>query len=275
MPVARIRFVSVLFMTILGIICLTMSLACFVGYALQRRRMAPIRVTMTSSVAHVRELAQAFAQFTSAKTFRQLVEVKGHVACAEPLVAPLSETACVYYSLRVSWEYEEIFYEEKPGGGRIAHEREAEEILAQEQRRQAFRVHDDSGEIALDPEGCEVIALNTLSRHEEDAGLPDETVRCGRFAMTAPWKTSAEERRPLRYHFEEEAIPVGSAIYVLAEATGTGGEVRLQKPAAGGRFLVSVKPEEDLLAAAQFAMWALLAGAIICGVIAAALLFTS
>ncbi len=257
---------------IFSLIFLALALILTIAYFMQRRRLDPIRVTMTSSIAEVQELVQAFADYTSEKVFRQIVEVKGRVASVAPLIAPLSENACVYYDLRVSWEYEEIIYEEKPGDERLEHKREGEEQLAEERQWQTFFVRDDTGEIAVAPAGCEVIASESLSRHEEDAGLPEETIRCGRFSLEAPWKTSVEERRPLRFHFEEKTIPLGSEIYILAEATNAGGELRLQKPASGGRFLISVKPEEELLRSGQFSTWALLAGAILCGIIGMALL---
>ncbi|MGH7490901.1 MAG: GIDE domain-containing protein [bacterium] len=251
----------------LGTISLALSLIFAFAYFRQRRKIAPIRVTMTSSVAHVQELADAFAQFTSASTFRQLVEVKGRVESDAPLIAPLSEQECVYYHVRVHWEYEEIYYEERPEGGRIEHGSDGEEVLFEEEQWQPFWVRDDTARIAVQPAECEVIATATLSRHDEDTGLPDENIRCGRFAIDAPWKTSAEERRPRRFHFEEEAITLGHKIYVLAEATNSSGELRLQKSSQGDRFLISVKPEEALLRSAQFLLWGLLAAAVLCGVI--------
>jgi hypothetical protein len=249
----------------LGATSLAVSFLLFIAYFLKRRKLAPISVTVTFAVAHVRELAEAFAQYTSAQTFRQLVEVKGRVACAEPLLAPLSEKECVHYSVRVRWEYEEIYYEEKPDGERLEHQREADEILFEEKQWTPFFVRDDTGDLAVLPAGCEVIAAETLSRHEEDAGLADEEIHCGRFAMPAPWKTAEEERRPLRYHFEEQAIEVGSEIYVLAEATNEGGELRLQKPRRGGKFLISVKPEEELIRSAQAGLCAVLVATLLFG----------
>ncbi len=257
---------------ILGTIFLALALAFAVAYLIQLRKADPIRVTMTSSVAQVRELAEAFAQYTSAKVFRELVEVKGRVRCASPLLAPLSEKECVYYGMRVRWEYEEAYGEENPETGREAHRREAEEVLAEDTQWQPFVVQDESGEIAVEPQGCEVIATPTLSRHEEEEGLPEETISCGRFALPAPWKTGTEERKPLRYHFEEEAIAVDHEIYVLAEATNESGELRLQKPARG-RFVISVKTEEELLRMSQYSLWALLAGAMVCGGAGLVLLF--
>ena len=180
---------------ILAILSLALSLAFASAYFLQRRKIAPIRFTVTSSVAHVRELAEAFAHFTSAKVFRQLVEVKGRAQSRAPLLAPLSEKECVYYNMQVRWEYEEVYHEEKPEGERVEHKREEEELLAEEKKWQRFSLRDDSGEIAIDPEACEVIAAETLSRHEQDEGLPEETIHCGRFAMNAPWKTGEDERR--------------------------------------------------------------------------------
>jgi len=164
----------------------------------------------------------------------------------------------------VSWEYEEIEREEKLEGGPYEHKHEREETLAEEEQWQTFVVRDDTGAIRVDPQNCEVIPMQTLSRHEEDEGLPEEAVQCGLFTMPAPWKTSIEQRRPLRYRFEEQAILVGSEVYVLAEAANEDGDLRLRKPRHGDRFIISTKREEELLRSARLLLWGLLVSALVC-----------
>jgi hypothetical protein len=57
-------------------------------------------------------------------------------------------------------------------------------------------------------------------------------------------------RRTLGYRFTERAIPAGRQLYVLGEVADEGGELRVRKPAKG-RFIVSVRSEEAIVAGAK------------------------
>ena len=247
-------------MLYLGFILIAFAVGLAIAFFMVKRKYGIMQATPTQLVS---ELEMLIAQ---GETRPQVAEVKGRVVCEHPLISPLAEVPCVYYAMRVSWEYEEIFYEDTGDGKRLEHKREGEETLAEEKQSVLFYVRDASGSLKIDPDGAELITQHVLSRHETDEGIPDSTVRMGRFAMTAPWSTSEEEQRPLMYHFEEEAIPVDAAVYVLGEVTQHGGELRLQRPQRGGRYLISVKREEQLLALGRRRATLYLVGAILSGI---------
>jgi hypothetical protein len=71
--------------------------------------------------------------------------------------------------------------------------------------------------------------------------------------------------------YTETTIRAGASIYVLGRArVGKDGEVRIGK--RDGVFIVSDKPEWDLVATLNFRMTAFLMGAGVCGVVAAGLI---
>ena len=89
----------------------------------------------------------------------------------------------------------------------------------------------------------------------------------GQWSIAVPTPWGHDDRRTLGYRYEEEAIWVGSPIYVLGEATDWQGELRLLRPHDDGEFIVSVKSEEELTRQGKQSMIGLLIGAIACAVI--------
>ncbi|MDZ7268138.1 MAG: E3 ubiquitin ligase family protein [candidate division KSB1 bacterium] len=227
-----------------------------------RRQFGLIHLTETSAIADLKFQAETEGWRSGSK----LIEVKGTVACDRPLVALLSETACVYYDHLVEWEFEEVFYADEQRQ-QVSHTRIDTEVLARQQERIPFWVEDHTGRVLVDPAGAEIIAGQTVFEVDSDAGLPDSVIARGAFSMEAPWLTSLEERQPREYRFQEHAIPVGASVYVLAEAAWRDGELYLQKPAAGGRFVISVKPEEELLAGARRGLLLAQVAAWLCGLL--------
>ena len=258
-------------MLIGGLVLILAAIIFALAYVSRRRRLNLIRSTETSSIELLRAQAASHAEEDGEGSFSRLAEVKGRVHCDTPLVSELAEIECVYYSMRLQWEYEETQFEESSDGKQIRHTLEGNELLASNTEMAPFVVVDAFGSIKVDPEGAEIIAENALSRVETDEGLPDEYITIGRFRMEAPWKTSFEERRPLRYFYEEKVIPVGHDVYVLGEATDRDGELCIQRPARKGRFIVSVKPEEELVRSGRMVSFLLLLVAYIFGGIGVAI----
>ena len=257
-------------MLIIGSLFVLIALVFMIAYLVQKRKYGAIRATQTFSVEQLQSLSDDLAQRGEAGSLRFLTEVKGRVGCDQPLISELTETECVYYRMKVEWEYEEIYYEED-GDERRKHKREDEEILAEKKEAASFWIEDATGRIAIDPEGAELIAEQTLSRVDDDEGLPDEEIRMGRFVIEAPWKTCDEERRAKEYHFEEEAIPLGHEVYVLGEAVDSDGVLRMQKP-AHGKFIISTRREESLLREGRLTMLGLLLGAVVFGLVGLAMI---
>ena len=112
-------------------------------------------------------------------------------------------------------------------------------------------VEDASGRIAVEPEGAKIVAERILSRFGPgEAG--SEGLRLGRFALRSVPGLSS--RRTLGSRYAEHAIPIDREVYVLAEAGDSAGRLRMQRPSAkGGRFIISLKGEEELSRRARLA----------------------
>jgi hypothetical protein len=224
----------------------------FLGSGAQKRKLTQIRGTETSTAASLKELAAAVAKDIGAGSFNQGAEVKGTIECEKPLTAELSETPCVSYTMSVTREYEETYWQTDDKGNRTRQTRRGSESMASNTRSVPFQVRDASGTIEVEPTGAKFVDEKVLSRFEQ--GGMGGTLRFGSFSLDAGRFLHTGDRRTIGYHLEESAIPVGRNIYVLGEAVDSDGRLRIGKPAAkGGAFIVSLKDEEQLVKGARSA----------------------
>lgn len=222
--------------------------------------------TRTSSAAELASLAQSVAREIGAGSFAEAAELKGAVRCSTPLTAELSGTPCVYYSMRVTREYEETEWRSDDKGNQTPRVERRSETVAQNARSCAFEVEDSTGSVAVDPAGAEVTGEKVLDRFEQgEPGSP--TISLGRWKLDlGPLPRGGGGRRTLGYRYEETVVPLGRQIYVLGEASDAGGRLAVRKPAKKGTsFIVSLKSEEELTRSAAGANRGLAIGAAVAG----------
>ena len=258
-------------MWIIGLIMLLIAVALGLGYVSHKRRLQAMEETTMADVAHLQALAASMAEGVGAGSLFYRTEIQGTIHCDAPLISELSETACVYYAMRVQREYEETSYEQDAQGNRRTRTSRGRETVANNTRSVPFRVADATGQIDVEPGGARFIAEKALSQFLPEEGSGTGRLQCGRFLLDVGTMLSGG-RRTLGYHYEEEVIPVGRTIYVLGEATDRHGHLCVSKPHDKGEFLVSVKREEELQHEGHRALVGFGLGAIACGVIGAGLL---
>jgi hypothetical protein len=197
----------------------------------------------TSSSAEIEALAKSVAGEIGGGSFNETVEVKGVIECEQPLIAELSETPCVYYTMHVTREYEESYWETDQKGNRSQRTRRGSERVASNTRSLPFYVRDSSGRIRVEPEGAKFVDEKVLSRFESAGAVG----RIGTFELSGLAAVGVGSRRTIGYRFEESAIAVEREIYVLGEAADSEGRLRIQKPATKRTaFVISLKSEEQL-----------------------------
>ncbi len=230
-------------MIIAGIALLVASGVLYLLSALEGRKLAAMAGTPTSLAADLKALASSVGGEIGAGSFAEAAEVKGAARCGQPLVSELAEVPCVHYSAKVSREYEETVWETDSNGRRVQRTHRGSEVVSQNARSVPFEVEDSSGRIRVDPDGAKIDAERVLSRFEP--GEAAAGFRLGRFVMGA--FAGLSTRRTIGYRYEEHAIPVDRVVYVLGEASDAGGSLSVRRPAVkAGRFIISVKSEEEL-----------------------------
>jgi len=154
----------------------------------------------------------------------QVVEVKGKVACDEPLSARISGASCAPFELT-----EEEESRDSQGNSQWR-------TVRSEFRSTPFYVEDGTGRDLVNPKGA-VLYTEEVYRSDDkpSAGL---NVSFGEISFGTG---NSGTRRRLR----ENAVPIGCDIYVLGEAATTEGDPAIRK-SADQRFLVSTRSEEEL-----------------------------
>ena len=214
----------------------------------QGKKALDMQATETSTSAELERLARDIAAEIGPGSLNQVAEIKGVVESPNPLKAEMSGTDCIWYRSTVTREYEESYTEKDSNGNTRNATRRGSETVSANERRLPFLVRDSTGTIEVDPEGATMDGERVLSQFEQ--GERGASIRVGTFSMNIAAIGSG--RRTLGYKLEEWAIPTGRNVYVLGEAKDDGGRLRVGKPGIKeGRFLISLKSEEQLVQAAK------------------------
>ncbi|MEM9593718.1 MAG: E3 ubiquitin ligase family protein [Acidobacteriota bacterium] len=249
-------------MWIFGLLLLAAAGGLAYGHRSKLKRLGRLTSTDVHTAAHLRELASSMADGLGAGSLRFPAAVSGTARCDAPLTSELTQTPSVYYDMRVRREFEE---ERERDGQRETVTRS--ESVAHNRRALDFQLEDATGAIPVDPDGASFVAEKVLSRFEREAIAGD--LQIGAFTLRVRASGSG---RTLGYRFEEEAIPVGTEVLVVGEATDEGGELRLAAPADGDKLLVSVKGKPQLIRELASGAKGLKIGAVVCGALGLLLL---
>jgi len=243
----------------------------YFGYQGQKRRMGEIKGIGTSTAAALADLAASVAKEIGPGSFNQIAEVKGTIECDNPLESELNQTGCVHYSMKVTREYEEIYWETDDKGNRQQKTRRGSETVADNTRSVPFFVRDSTGKIEVDPSSAKLDMEKVFSEFRPGENQAGE-LRFGRYSFNpATLAALAGGRRTLGYRFEESALPLGRSVYVLGEAVDKDGRLRIHKPdQKGASFIISLKSEEQLVKDAQSAAKGMLIAAMVVAVLGVA-----
>ncbi len=172
------------------------------------------------SLNHARVIADIpTARARSAPQGYVELEGRGRLMDGEPVIAPLSGLPCVWYRYKVEEQVSEH------SGGR---ERARWHTVEQGTSDASFWLEDDTGRVAVDPEGAEVTPRHKDVWHTRSPLLaPSMPTAVGAFLAAHP---SGNPHR-----FTEERINPGDPVYALgelrnlaahADTLGTAGETR-------------------------------------------------
>ena len=200
-------------------------------------------------------------------SFNQITEVKGKSVCDAPITSELAQKECVYYSMRITREYEEDYWDTDSQGRRTRRTRRSSDTVASNVRSTPFYVEDATGKIKVNPDGCVAVSEKALSKFERGERRTGRQ-KIGAFSIDfGGISPLSGGRRTIGYRYEEDIIPLGRDLYVLGEATDKSGEVQIVKPGdKKKKFIVSLKSEEELIKSTKSASTGLMIGATVSAV---------
>ena len=258
-------------MIIAGIILIALAAVLFFVRKNQQDKLLEIKFVKTSTVSELADLQQSVAAELGAGAFRQQAELKGTCRCDTPLHGELSGQECVYYSMSVSERYEETYTERDSQGRTTTRTRTASTVVSSNTQSVRFRLDDGTGSIFVDPTGASIDAVSVVSKYEP-ARTGMSALQFGGFSLSLSG-LGGGGRRVLGYEYSESVIPLDRNLYVLGDASDSGGELVMVRPQEKGKpFIVSVKSEEEITRGKESAVKWLNIGSIAAAAIGAALI---
>jgi hypothetical protein len=256
---------------IIGAFMALAGVGLYFGSQWQKRKLDAIQGTETSTAAELAETADSVAKEIGRGSFNQIAEVKGTIECDQPMESELSQTECIHYTMKVTREYEETYWDTDDKGNRRQKTRRGSETVADNTRSVAFFLRDSTGRIEVDPNGAALDTEKVFSEFQPGENQSNG-FQFGKFNFNpAAFAALAGSKRTLGYRFEESAIPVGRSAYVLGEAVDSDGRLRIRKPEKkGASFIISLKSEEQLVRGARSSAKGMLIAAVIAAILGVA-----
>jgi hypothetical protein len=224
----------VISLVLLGLSGFTYWMATF-----QAEKAMTIRSTGTTKNQDLKKESDSVAQELGAGSFRKYTKVSGKATASIPLKTELSQIDCVWYHYTVIREYERTIVEQDVRGQRKQRIERGQEVVAEKFSHTPFYLDDGTCLILVDPQGSEIEGLKTYSNFQP-LGQTSIMIQVN---IDLP----ALGNGTLGYRYEEESIPLGQSLSILAEASDTSGTLTLRKPEKKDQFfIISTKDFNDL-----------------------------
>ncbi len=219
-----------------------------------------IQATDTSKVGDlvslVREIA---AEMPGTGTgFTEYCELKGTIACDEPIRGELSDELVAICDTRVERVIERQ-HEKRDEQGNVRTEWKKETETVSSNRRVApLFVDDGTGRIRVKETKKDIELVKVVDRFEpasaiEQSGGGQVTLTLGKFQLSVGGRAASSGSRTLGYHFTESVLPIGRRVYALGEVADSDDEgLVLRRPTGEQKkrpFMLSLKTEEELVTA--------------------------
>lgn len=222
-------------MSTIGAVLLAVGLFYYMVHRAGQQRLLAIRDSETITPG---DLVDA-VEYTTERlgepgNFSRVTGIRGVISAEQPLVSELSGHRCVYYSMKVQREYEEVPLR---GDGRIGRPKRRSETVAANSQVIGFWIEDAAARVRVNPEVAKFEPIQVMDRF--DYGYLQRGER----------PTGVDT---LGYHLRESACPVGREVYVFGEATDIPGELVIQRPRdRRNSLIISMKSKDELLRAGR------------------------
>lgn len=229
-------------MIIVGILLLAGAVVLAVLAWLARRRFAAMVRAETHSVGDLVAMRDAATQAAGPGSFRYKCEVVG---ATQPhpegtLRAQITGTECVWHRHVVTHKY---WVMERDSKGRRRRRNRTEKV-AEHQSEMHFGVRDNTGVIAVNPDGSDPDAPEkVLERFEKGRNRQGTRLEIGGFKLDL----GSGHGKTIGYKYEEWVLRPDRHLFVHGEVVDQGEALVMTKP-DDGPFIVSTRNEQQLLA---------------------------
>ncbi|MDX2256556.1 MAG: E3 ubiquitin ligase family protein [Pseudanabaenaceae cyanobacterium bins.39] len=251
-------------MSIFGIILLVIGLILFFVQKNYSTKLRSIRLATFSTIADLQEIANAIAGEIGNGNLREYVKVRGTIRCNRPLISELKQEPCVYYTMRVTREFEETVRSTDSNGKSQTETRRGSETISSNTQSLPFQVQDSTGMITVVVDGGDIETVKVLDEFQREGS--STSISFGSFNIST--SSNFGDRRTLGYRYTESILPCDREVLVIGTAVDENGKLTLRKPIQSDRkMIVSLKSEEELTKATANAAQGLFYGMVACLVI--------
>ena len=139
---------------VLGILLLIIGVILFFVQRYQRQKSMSIRLARSGSVAELQHLSKEIGAEIGPGNWREYVKLTGQIRCDRPLTAELTQEPCVYYTMRVTREYEETVRKQDNEGKSYQETQRGSDTVSSNERSIPFNLTDATGQINVNPDGA-------------------------------------------------------------------------------------------------------------------------
>ena len=234
---------------IAGLVLLALGVAA-VFYARHERAAERAAVaTETVTCADLAALAAGVAGEVGAGGFTQRCEVVGEAELRDGGVvqAPESGVPAVWHRTKVTHRYW-VMEERTQDGRKTRHREERSETVSEDASTAAFTVRDATGVVRVMPEHADIDRPEQVLDRFDRASDGGDSVVDGMFSALL---RAGSDSGTIGFQHEEWAIRPGTRLYVHGEVSDRDGELSFGEPREKGRYLVSTRSEEELVAGSR------------------------
>lgn len=244
---------------IVGVILFVAGIPLMLVFMKSGRKYIEIRRTSTVTVAEAMKRAK--------ESGKAKVELEGTVKLVEHLMSAATKTPCIYYRHKVRGNYE--YNTVATGDGYVPKYARTERRWLTELDRELsvpFLLDDGSDQIMVDPDGAKCIAEQTLDWEKGAKGFSPMSKVGGTLKERTRELLSkgGSGERLLGRQTSEWVIPPDKQVYILGNVTRTEDGTKVGK--GKGKFIISIKPEKELIKEYQTGFILFTVGCVICPV---------
>ena len=260
---------------VFGVILLIIGIIafCIATFSTQKR----LDQLIGSGRQKIGEIVEAYKQtkaelgeMAEENTVSEQLTVMGDPSCDEPLISPLGNKPCIYYSMKVTSTRTEHYTEKDDQGHDVRKTRQVTNTLDQSTNSTRFKINDGTGTVMVDPQNGKFEGLvKSVDKSEIRTANQGASISFGNFSLNLSSAFSPQEPETIKY--EEEIIGLDRKLTVVGTLCDKMGEFMIEKQGKNS-VIVSTKSQDEMIADTKSSLKTQKIVAMVCGGLGLALL---
>lgn len=197
----------------------------------------------------VNETKAAMSDLGSDNVIQEDATVMGKIKCSQPLMSPIGNVPCVYYTYKVTNKWTERYTEKDSNGHTQTRTRTHEDVIDQGTNCTRFTLDDGTGSIMVDPqdgtfEGLSKSVDRTETQFPQNNSGPSLQIGSLRLDLGSG---NMRNQRPESVKYVEEVIGLDRTVTVVGTICDAMGDLCV-RGTSKNKVIVSTKSADDMVA---------------------------